>query len=54
MTMGEWYCEYELHADKSDGGTYAGNLTQGDVHDLMDDNELTDEEWWKKHGAPGS
>ena len=54
MTMGEWYCEYEFHADQNGGGTYAGNLTQGDVDDLMDDNELTDEEWWKKHGTPGS
>lgn len=54
MTMGEWFCEYEFHADQNGGGTYAGSLTQGDVDDLMDDNELTDEEWWKKHGTPGS
>ena len=54
MTMGEWYCLYEHHSDQQGGGTYAGNLTQGDVDDLMDDNELTDEEWWTKHGTPGS
>ena len=54
MTMGEWYCEYELHADASGSGTYAGKLTQNDVDELTDDLDLTDEEWRKKHGTSSS
>lgn len=52
MTMGEWYCEYEYYADKYGiGGTFAGKLTQADVDDLLDDLELTDEEWREKNGT---
>lgn len=53
MTMAEWYCEWEFNADAMGGeGSFAGNLTQGVVDDLLDDLELTDDEWWNKHGAP--
>ena len=54
MTMGEWYAEYEFHADQSGSGTYPGGLTQGDVDDLTDDLTLTDAEWQAKHGSPSS
>lgn len=52
MTMSEWYCEYELNADAMGADTFAGNLTQGVVDDLLDDLELSEEEWWNKHGTP--
>lgn len=54
MTLNEWFCEWELNADSHSPENYAGKLTQGDVDDLMDDNELTDEEWWEKHGNSNS
>lgn len=34
MTMGEWFLEYEHHEQGS--GTYAGNLTRGDVDELTE------------------
>ena len=51
MTMSEWWCESEHHSEQQGGGNYAGNLTQGDVEEMQDDLELSDEDWWKKHGA---
>lgn len=50
MTMSEWFCEYEHHADQQDSGTYAGSLTRGDVDELSDRAELTNEEWFKHNG----
>lgn len=50
MTMSEWYCEFELHI-KDAPGAYAGKLTNGVVDDMVDDMQLTDAEWWGKHGS---
>ena len=54
MTMSEWYCLYEHHSDQQGGDTYAGNLTRGDVDELSDRAELTNEEWLKQNGPTGS
>lgn len=53
MTMSEWFCEFEFNM-KNAPGNYAGKLTHGDVEDLLDDSELTDDEWWEKHGSSGN
>ncbi len=50
MTMGEWHCEYELHSDDLGGEKFAGNLTQGDVDEMLYELDLSDEEWWKENG----
>lgn len=56
MTMKEWYAEYSFNVDKLglDNTTHAGKLTQDNVDDMLDDMELTDEQWWKKHGSTHS
>ncbi len=51
MTMREWYVEFEFYNDKASPDTYAGKLTNGDVDNMIDDAELTTEEWWRKHGS---
>lgn len=33
MTIAEWWCEYDHRVGS--GAKYAGNLTQGDVDDIM-------------------
>ncbi len=43
-----------MHAESMGIETFAGNLTQGDVDDLLDDLELSDDEWWDKNGASGN
>lgn len=35
MTMSEWWAEYDLHAAPSEE-KLAGNLTQGDVDEILD------------------
>jgi len=54
MTMREWYVEFEFYNDKASPDTYAGKLTNGDVDNMIDDAELTTDEWWQKHGSPSN
>ena len=53
MTMSEWFCEWEFrHGDNAGTeGTYAGKLTQGDVDELMDVMEMSDQEWKASYGS---
>lgn len=53
MTMDEWWAEYEAYLDSSSEG-HAGNLKGSDVDAILDDLELTDDEWWDKHGRSSS
>lgn len=47
MTIPEWFALWEVFRPND----YAGNLTHDAVDDLMDDLDLTDEEWWSKNGT---
>lgn len=47
MTMNEWFALHEVHRPND----YAGKLTHDRVDDLLDDIELSDQEWWAKHGS---
>jgi len=47
MTLSEWNALYEFNSPNK----HAGNLTDEDVQSLLDDDDLTDEEWWDKYGA---
>ena len=49
MTMSEWFALFDLHRPNP----YAGKLTHTRVDDLLHDLELTDDEWWEKHGSTG-
>jgi hypothetical protein len=50
MTLVELMCEAESRRDKVPGKDYAGKLTRGDVMDLIDDLDLSEEEWRAKNG----
>lgn len=47
MTIPEWFALWEIHRPND----YAGKLTHDLVDDLMDDIDLSDDEWWEKNGA---
>ena len=49
MTLPEWFAEYEFHSDRDPSTDYAGKLTRGDVDAMVDDMELTDDEWMTRY-----
>lgn len=49
MTMQEWSAEYQFHAEQSP--EYKKSVR---IAEMAEDLELSDEEWWAKHGTPGN
>lgn len=49
MTIPEWFALYSLHLPK-----VAGSLTQLEIDQIVEDNNLTDEEWKAKYGKPAT
>lgn len=47
MTVNEWFALFEVNRPNN----FAGSLTHSSVNALQEDMELTDDEWWAKHGS---
>jgi len=51
MTLGETFLLIDAHRPRMEGD-YAGKLRKSDVDEISGSLELSDDEWWAKHGTP--